>query len=74
MDRLVLTWGDPGAPVDGTPVITLAFRPYGKEGDKTELVFHLQGFEGKPGDGFVYDGWDEALTNLGAHLAGELGS
>lgn len=69
MDRLVFTWGDTQAPVEGTPVITLTFIP---RGEGTELVFHLRGYDGKPGDGFVYDGWDEALTNLARHLAGEL--
>ncbi|MGI6879112.1 SRPBCC family protein [Microbacterium sp. gxy059] len=67
-DRLVFTWGDPDAPVAGTPVITLTFLP---RGDSTELVFHLFGYEGAPGDGVVYDGWDEALVNFGRHLAGE---
>ncbi|WP_449282979.1 SRPBCC family protein [Leucobacter sp.] len=67
-DRLVFTWGEPGAPVDTAPVITLTLVP---QGDRTELVFHLRGFEGKPGDGFVYDGWDEALQNFGRHLAGD---
>lgn len=62
-ERLKLTWGDPEAPVEGSPVITLHFRP-------SELEFTLQGFAGEPGDGFVYDGWDEALTNLGRHLQG----
>ncbi|GAB2549012.1 SRPBCC family protein [Leucobacter ruminantium] len=67
-DRLVFTWGEPDAPVDGAPVIALTLIP---RGERTELVFHLRGLEGKPGDGFVYDGWDEALTNFGRHLAGE---
>lgn len=31
---------------------------------KDKLVFTW----GNPGDGFVYDGWDEALTNLHRHL------
>ena len=67
-DRLVFTWGEPGAPVEGTPLITLTFT---EQGDATELLFHLRGYAGKPGDGFVYDGWDEALVNFGKHLAGE---
>ena len=70
MGRLVLTWGDPDAEVEGTPVLTLTFTP---QGDKTELVLHVLGYDGKPGDGFVYDGWDEALTNLGHHVTGERG-
>lgn len=66
-DRLVFTWGEPGAPVDGAPIITLTFHD---QGERSELVLHLRGYQGRPGDGFVYDGWDEALTNLGQHLAG----
>lgn len=68
MDRLVFTWGEPGAPVETAPVITLSFAD---QGSGTELVFHLRGFAGEPGDGFVYDGWDEALSNFERHLAGE---
>ena len=68
MRRLVFTWGEPNAPIDGAPVITLTLTA---QGDRTELVFHLRGFDGKPGDHNVYDGWDEALTNFGRHLAGE---
>ncbi|GGA75077.1 activator of HSP90 ATPase [Pseudoclavibacter endophyticus] len=66
--RLVFTWGDPDAPAADAPVITLTFTELGAQ---TELVFHLSGIDGKPGDGWVYDGWDEALTNFGRHLAGE---
>lgn len=66
--RLVFTWGEPDAPVAGTPVITLTFTEHGPG---TDLVFHLRGFAGTPGDGFVFDGWAEALTNIGRHLAGE---
>lgn len=69
MDRLVFTWGDPETPTETAPAITLTFTEHD---DGTELVFHLRGFAGQPGDGFVYDGWDEALTNLGHHLAGDL--
>lgn len=66
-ERLVFTWGDPDAPTDTAPVITLTFSD---AGEGTELVLHLRGYAGQPGDGFVYDGWDEALTNLGTHLGG----
>ncbi|MGV2984540.1 SRPBCC family protein [Microbacterium sp. AGC85] len=69
VDRLVFTWGEPEAPVEGAPVITLTFA---ERGAQTELVFHLRGHEGNPGDGFIYDGWDEALTNFGRFLAGDL--
>lgn len=68
IERLVFTWGDPDAPVEGAPVITLTLIPVG---EGTRLDFHLRGYDGEPGDGFVYDGWDEALTNFGRHLAGE---
>lgn len=67
--RLAFTWGEPDAPVETAPVITLTF--IAQEHSRTELVFHLRGIGGKPGDGFVYDGWDEALTNFGRHLAEE---
>lgn len=67
IDRLAFTWGDPDAPVEGTPVITLTFTP---QGERTELVLHMLGYAGRPGDGFVYDGWDEGLANLGRYLEG----
>lgn len=67
-DRLVFSWGYPDAPVDESALITLTFV---ERGEQTELVFHLRGYDGAPGDGFVYDGWSEALTNMGRHLAGQ---
>lgn len=67
-ERLVFTWGNPGDPVETAPVITLTFAEHP---DGTELVLHMRGYAGRPGDGFVYDGWAEALTNFGRHLAGE---
>ncbi len=68
IERLRFTWGDPDAPVVGAPVITIGLTSHGAG---TELTFHLLGHAGAPGDGFVYDGWDEGLTNLGHFLAGE---
>lgn len=68
-DRLVFTWGEPDAPVDEAPVITLTLTA---RGEQTELSFHLVGHDGRPGDDYIYDGWDEALTNFGLHLVGEL--
>lgn len=65
MDRLVFTWGAPDAPVERASIITLTFSPLG---ERTELRLHLRGHDGQPGDGFVHDGWDEALTNLDRHL------
>ena len=68
-DRLVFTWAEPDAPVDIAPVITLTFTPLdGGSAERTELVLHLQGIAGEPGDDNVYDGWSEALENLGGHL------
>src|SRR5690554_1133620 len=61
LERLVFTWGEPGTPVEAASVITLTFN---EQGDRTELIFHLRGIDGKPGDNNVYDGWDEALTNF----------
>lgn len=67
MDRLAFTWGDPQEQVESAPVITLTFT---ERGEQTELVLHLRGIAGEPGDGFVYDGWDEALTNFTRHVEG----
>lgn len=71
-DRFVFTWGEPDTPVDIAPVITLTFTPLdpidSAETQRTELVLHLAGIAGQPGDGFVHDGWAEALGNLSAHL------
>ncbi|MEY8565073.1 SRPBCC domain-containing protein [Corynebacteriaceae bacterium 7-707] len=72
-ERLVFTWGDPDAPVDSAPVVSLTFTDVGQDGQDgqdTELVFHLRGIAGRPGDDHVHDGWDQALTNLGSHLEG----
>ena len=66
VEKLVFSWGHPDAPVEGTPVITLDLA---ERGDTTGMTFHLSGIAGVPGDGHVYDGWDEALTNLENALA-----
>lgn len=68
MDRLVFTWSDPDTAAENAAVITLTLTP---QGERTELVLHLRGIAGQPGDGNVYDGWDEALTNFARHLAGD---
>lgn len=67
-ERLVFTWGDPGDPVDAAPVVTVSLVA---EGDRTELTFHLRGIAGRPGDGFVYDGWFATLDDLVAHVTGQ---
>lgn len=60
-ERLVFTWGEPGQSPEDAPVVsvTLNEREAG-----TELVLHLRGLAGRPGDGSVYDGWVEALAAL----------
>ncbi|WP_309479691.1 SRPBCC family protein [Brevibacillus agri] len=64
-ERLVFTWGSPYDPVEGTPVVTLTLTA---QGERTEMIFHLRGFAGHPGDQYVYDGWSGTLDNLATHL------
>ena len=66
-ERLVFTWGSPGDPDDTAPVITVDLRDL--PGDRTEMLFHLRGVAGRPGDENVYDGWDSAFDLLGEQLA-----
>ena len=64
-ERLVFTWGYPDAPIEDSPVVTLTLTAHG---DRTEMIFHLRGCAGHPGDQYFYDGWSEALNNLTTHL------
>ncbi|QSB05527.1 SRPBCC family protein [Natronoglycomyces albus] len=64
-ERLVFTWGNPQDPVESSPVITLTLA---EDGDRTEMTFHMRGFAGHPGDGYVYDGWVDALADLAKHV------
>lgn len=64
LTKLVFTWGNPGDP--DAPVVTVSFT---ESGDTTEMAFHLVGFEGHPGDGFVYDGWSTTLDDLAGLVA-----
>jgi uncharacterized protein YndB with AHSA1/START domain len=66
--RLVFTWASPGDPDDTAPVITVDLREL-DGGDRTEMLFHVRGFAGRPGDEDVYDGWDSAFDLLGEQLA-----
>ena len=59
--------GLPGDPDDTAPVITVDLRDL--PGDRTEMLFHLRGVAGRPGDENVYDGWDSAFDLLGEQLA-----
>jgi len=66
-ERLVFTWASPGDDDATAPVITVTLREL--DGDRTEMLFHLVGFPGAPGDDNVYDGWDSAFDLLAEHLA-----
>lgn len=65
--RLVFTWASPDDPDETAPVITVELRELG--GDRTEMLFHLRGFAGAPGDGYVHDGWGSAFDLLDERLA-----
>ena len=60
-ERLVFTWGNPGDSIDTASVVTITLT---ERDGRTELVFSLRGIAGHPGDGNVYDGWDQALDSL----------
>lgn len=64
-ERLVFTWGDPEGDPDDTPVVTITLESV--DGG-TRMTFDLRGVDGAKGDGYFYDGWDEALDSLGEHM------
>ena len=64
-ERLVLTWGDPDADPDDSPVVTLTLA---EVDGRTRMAFDLRGVEGAPGDGFFHDGWVSALDSLEGYL------
>jgi len=66
LERLVFTWGYPDARIEDSPVVTLTLT---SQGDCTEMIFHLRGFSGHPGDQYVYDGWFNTFDNLSTHLS-----
>ncbi|MGR0318801.1 SRPBCC family protein [Agromyces sp. ZXT2-3] len=68
--RLVFTWASPGEPDETAPVVTVDLREL--DDDRTEMLFHLRGFPGRPGDANVYDGWDSAFDLLGEQLAAQV--
>ena len=68
--RLVFTWRAAKDADDDAPVITVTLA---EVADGTEMVFHLAGIAGHPGDGDVYDGWDSALDILAERLAERVG-
>ncbi len=60
-ERLAFTWGDEGQSEKEAPVIiiTLTERDGG-----TDLLLEAKGVAGHQGDGFIHDGWAEALDGL----------
>lgn len=67
-ERLVFTWGSPGDDRAFVPVISVHLAEHGDSGEQTLMTFHVQGYDGRPGDDDVYDGWDQAFDLLEAHL------
>ncbi|HZB50214.1 MAG TPA: SRPBCC domain-containing protein [Mycobacteriales bacterium] len=65
-ERLVFTWGGPDASGGDEVVVAVTLA---ERGGKTEVALTVRGVAGHPGDGFVHDGWSEALDNLAEHAA-----
>ena len=63
-ERLVFTWGNPGD--EDAPVVSITLRDVGEQ---TEMIFHVDGIDGAPGDGNVFDGWSSAFGILTDELA-----
>jgi uncharacterized protein YndB with AHSA1/START domain len=63
--RLVLTWGNPDDATDDAARLTVELEPHG---DGTRMTFTCEGIDGAPGDGYVHDGWVEALGHLADHV------
>lgn len=64
--RLVMSWGNPNDSLEEAMRIAIDLE---RIGDRTRMTFTLQGAEGAPGDGYIYDGWDQALASLGRWVA-----
>ena len=67
-ESLVFTWGSPGDDRSFVPVITVHLAEHGDSGEQTLMTFHVRGYDGRPGDADVYDGWDQAFDLLEEHL------
>jgi uncharacterized protein YndB with AHSA1/START domain len=67
-ERLVFTWGSPGDPDGEMPLITVDLAEHGPDAGQTRLTFHVRGIAGVPGDGYVHDGWVEALDLLAVRV------
>lgn len=57
-----------GAGLPGLFIEILGHSTLTAHGDRTEMIFHLRGFAGYPGDQYVYDGWSNTLDDLLVHL------
>jgi uncharacterized protein YndB with AHSA1/START domain len=68
-ERLVFTWGSPGDDDASMPLVTIDLAEHGPSGAQTQMTFHLEGIAGVPGDGYVHDGWAEALDLLEERIA-----
>ena len=65
-ERLAFTWGHPDDPVGEATVVTVTLTA---DGERTEIILHVRGVGGRPGEGRAYDGWDQALDTLVERLA-----
>ena len=67
-ERLQFTWGNPEDSEKNFPIITVDLAD---DDGKTELTFRMVGVRDDRGhERSVYDGWNEALTQLEEYLAG----
>ena len=64
-ERLAFTWGRPEDDPEDCPLITVSFEAVA---GGTRMTFELMGVPARPGDD-IYDGWEEALHNLGDRAA-----
>lgn len=66
-ERLKFTWGNPEDSEKHFPVVTIDLV---ETAGKTELTFELLGVRDDRGhERSLYEGWNEALTQLGQYLA-----
>lgn len=66
VDHLRFTWGPADDPAAESLVITVDLAD--TDTGKTTMTFHVDGADGRPGDGNVYNGWDEAFGFLDRQL------
>lgn len=61
LERLRFTWGAAGDRSQHT-IVTVDLVD--ADDGRTAMTFHVDGVGGRPGDGDVYDGWDQAFDLL----------